>query len=424
MARAVLVAIFRAIIRLYFRAIERIGEPPTADVRGRVFVANHYNALIDPVVVLTAAPCPIAPIAKAPLWKIRGLAWLLDAAGAVPIVRAKDEPGKPPGANDATFARVARHLADGGNVLIFHEGISHSAPKLAPLKTGAARMLAAAAALGGVAPTFQAVALEFDAAHTFRSRCLLVWGPARAWAEVDGAPAERVARATAQMADDLGGLLVEADTHDERRRIAQVAEMLADDAGDDTLAAWSTIGRQVEIAPQALTRLAPTELATARAAVDAYRALLDRHGVRDAQLARGRTPPPRSPIRWVRRVALAPLVVAGVALYALPYRLPRRIARSGEPDVISTYKLGAGLVVFPLWALALTVAAWIWLATPLAAAATAVAWLSPLAALRWLDWRDRRDRPLTAAQLAALVAARAGAMAAIEGARAHLTTPG
>ena len=424
MARAVLVAIFRAIIRLYFRAIERIAEPPTAEVRGRVFVANHYNALIDPVVVLTAAPCPIAPIAKAPLWKIRGLAWLLDAAGAVPIVRAKDAPGKAPGANDATFARVARHLADGGNVLIFPEGISHSAPRLAPLKTGAARMLAAAAALGGVAPTFQAVALEFDAADTFRSRCLLVWGPARAWADVDGAPADRVARATAQMAEDLGGLLVEADSHDERRRIAQVAEMLADDAGDDTLAGWSTIGRQVEIATQALTRLAPTELATARAAVDAYRALLDRHGVRDAQLARGRTPPPRSPIRWVRRVALAPLVVAGVALYALPYRLPRRIARSGEPDVISTYKLGAGLVVFPLWALALTVAAWIWLATPLATAATAVAWLSPLAALRWLDWRDRRDRPLTAAQLAALVAARARAMAAIERARALLTTPG
>ena len=101
MARAVLVAIFRAIIRLYFRAIERVGEPPSDDVRGRVFVANHFNALIDPVVVLTAAACPIAPIAKAPLWKIRGLAWLLDAARAVPIGRAKDEPGKAPGANDS-----------------------------------------------------------------------------------------------------------------------------------------------------------------------------------------------------------------------------------------------------------------------------------------------------------------------------------
>ena len=122
--------------------------------------------------MLTDAACEISPIAKSTLWTIPGLRWLLDRAGAVPIVRRKDSPDKDASANDATFDKIAAHLAGGGNILIFPEGTSHSEPHLAPLRTGAARMLIAAEASGGEPPTFQAVALEFDARDDFRSRCL------------------------------------------------------------------------------------------------------------------------------------------------------------------------------------------------------------------------------------------------------------
>src|SRR5690349_3363322 len=104
--RRALVTTFRGIIRLYFRQIERVGEPPTADVRGRVFVSNHHNALIDPVLVLTDAECEISPIAKSTLWKVPGLKWLLDGAGAVPIHRRKDDASKDASANDAVFAKI------------------------------------------------------------------------------------------------------------------------------------------------------------------------------------------------------------------------------------------------------------------------------------------------------------------------------
>jgi hypothetical protein len=36
--RGALVSTFRRIIRLYFRDIERVGEPPGSATRGRVFV--------------------------------------------------------------------------------------------------------------------------------------------------------------------------------------------------------------------------------------------------------------------------------------------------------------------------------------------------------------------------------------------------
>src|SRR4051812_38414996 len=158
-------------MRLYFRDIERFGEAPAVETRGRVFVSNHSNALLDPVLVMTDAPCEISPVAKSTLWNIPGLDWLLDRAGAVPIIRKKDNPDKDASANAAVFEKIAAHISGGGNILIFPEGTSHSDSKLAPLKSGAARMLAAAAERGGVPPTFQAVALEFDAPSDFRSRC-------------------------------------------------------------------------------------------------------------------------------------------------------------------------------------------------------------------------------------------------------------
>src|SRR5437870_1328858 len=143
MLRRALVATFRGIVRLYFRQIERFGDPPGPDTRGRVFVSNHHNALIDPVLVLTDAQCEISPIAKSTLWKIPGLKYLLDGAGAVPLYRRKDDPNRAADANDAVFGKIADHLATGGNILIFPEGTSHSEPHLAPLRTGAARMLVA-----------------------------------------------------------------------------------------------------------------------------------------------------------------------------------------------------------------------------------------------------------------------------------------
>lgn len=418
MIRGALVALFRFVMRLYFRRIERLGPAPDAGVRGRVICANHYNALIDPVVVITEAECEVAPIAKSTLWSIVGLGWLLDAAGAVPIVRRKDAPDKDAAANDAAFARIAAHLAGGGNVLIFPEGVSHSASRLAPVKRGAARMMEAAAALGGVAPTYQACALEFDAADLFRSRCLVVWGPVRALADVPGTGDARVRATTAAIEADLAALLVEGDTHDQRRLICRVAELVAHDLGDASLAAWSEVGRQVEEASKLLRARGDAAVARVDAAVTRYYDALARAGVRDVQLARGRTLVPRvSPARWVRRVLLAPLALAGVILYALPYRYPRHAARKVTPDTVSTIKLGAGLVVFPLWAIALAIVAWISLPAWAAALATAVIVASPFAALRWLDWRDLRARSLSEADTARLAALRAEAVAAIDATR-------
>lgn len=414
--RGALLSTFRRLIRLYFRRVERAGEPPGPETRGRVFVSNHHNALIDPILVLTDAACEISPIAKSTLWDIPGLAWLLDRAGAVPIVRRKDAPDKDASANEAMFAKIASHLADGGNILIFPEGTSHSEPHLAPLRTGAARMLIAADKAARTPPTFQAVALEFDDREQFRSRCLVLWGPVRRLADVAGHGEDRVRAITAQMETDLGELLVEGETHADRRLIARVAEILAHDApdSDGSLAAWNSIGRQVELAGRTLREAEPALVARIREHVATYYTELDRLGRRDRQ-------PDRPKHSAVRRLALAPLAISGIALYAIPYFVPRFIARSHDPDAVSTVKLGAALVVYPVWMAGLVGMSFIVLPPPLSLGAAAVVIASPFAALTWLDEYWERQADATPDELAHLARLRIAARTAIDEARSRLT---
>jgi glycerol-3-phosphate O-acyltransferase / dihydroxyacetone phosphate acyltransferase len=424
MMRRALVATFRSVIRLYFRDIERIGTPPPADTKGRVFVSNHQNALIDPVLVLTDTECEISPIAKSTLWDVPGLRWILDRAGAVPIVRKKDTPNKSAADNEATFEKIAMHLAGGGNILIFPEGTSHSEPQLAPLRTGAARMLVAAEARHGTAQTFQAVALEFDARDDFRSRCLVLWGPVRKLAEVAGTGEERVDKITAQMDQDLRELLVEGDTHDQRKLIARVAEMLANDSGDASLAGWNTLGRQVEAAGKTLGSLGPDMITHVQTKVDAYYAELAKYGLGDAQLATARAAINKPSSRWVKRAMLAPLAMPGFALYAIPYFIPRMVARRADPDAVSTIKLGTALVVYPLWAAGLVTLSFVVLPPPFSFGAAAIAIASPFAALRWLDayWGRTPEHEATPDALANLARLRIAARTAIDEARSRLAT--
>lgn len=416
--RGVLVSAFRRVMRLYFRQIERVGVPPGPDTRGRVIVSNHTNALIDPVLVLTDAACEISPVAKSTLWSIPGLKWLLDRAGAVPIVRRKDTPDKDQSQNNAIFEKIAAHLSGGGNILIFPEGTSHNEPQLAPLRTGAARMLLAAEEARGVPPTFQAAALEFDARSDFRSRCLVLWGPVRRFADIPGDPEERIRAATALMKEDLGELLVEGETHEERLRVARVAELLANDGSEHTLERWSGIGRQVELANRTLRSVDPAIVAHVTEHVDHYYDELERLGLVDEQVI-GERHEPEPASRWTR-IALAPLAASGFALYALPYFIPRWVARGKDEDAVSTIKLGAALLVYPLWMGGLVVGSLILLPPPVSFAAAAIAIASPFAALRWLDAWYMRGKTATSDDLARLARLRIAARTAIDEARSRL----
>jgi hypothetical protein len=385
LSKRILREVFRGIARIYFREIEVAGDVPQATTGARLFAANHVNALVDPILVLTHAPCLISPIAKSTLWLIPGLRLLLDAADAVPIVRRRDDPNKSATDNDAIFARIAAHLGSGGNILIFPEGTSHNEPHLLPLRSGAGRMLGRASEEAEDL-TFQAVALEFDARDLFRSRALVLFGPVRRVADVQGDLSVEI---TEILRDDLSELLVEGATWDERILVVRVAEMFANDGNDVSLESMNRIGRRIEAARRIL---ADNDVHAMEGRLRGYFERLAAEETSDAivaNVAQGKPPAP-APER-AAMIAMLPLALIAVPLYWLPYQLPRWVTQrmKADPDVASTYKLGVGLLVYPLWALAAIVLAFRFLTIELALVAAVVIVVSPFAALGWLDRWDR-----------------------------------
>jgi glycerol-3-phosphate O-acyltransferase/dihydroxyacetone phosphate acyltransferase len=424
--RGALIELFRRVFGLYFREIEVTGNLPAADAGGRVFVGNHTNALVDPILVLTTAPCAIAPIAKSTLWKIPGMKQLLDVAGAVPIVRRRDDPTKQAGSNDEVFDKIAAALRERRNILIFPEGTSHNEPRLIELKTGAARMLARAREKGARGLTFQAVALEFEERQTFRSRCLVIYGPVRSVDDLRLDGDALVAAITEQVREDLSELLVEGATWPERLLIARVAEMVTNDTGARTLERWNSIGRQVEAARRSLAGMDEAAIGEVAEAVERYYERLAEEGLADEQLRAGGDPAPGSTLRDAALLLSLPLAAVGAALYAPPYYLTRFLANriANDPDELSTYKIAVGLLAHPLWAAGLTGAAFALTPPPISAGLAAVAITSPFAALAWHDAAPRVRRTLRFAargeRIAELRALRAEAMKRIQAARDKL----
>jgi 1-acyl-sn-glycerol-3-phosphate acyltransferase len=438
--RALLLFLFRRIVAIYFREVEVRGDVPAPDTGGRLFGANHMNGLVDPILVLTQAPCRISPVAKSTLWNIPGLKLLLDAAEAVPIVRRKDDPNKSEKDNEAVFTRVASHLGAAGNILIFPEGTSHNEPHLIALRSGAGRMLSRARAAGAKGMTFQSVALEFDARDVFRSRVLVLFGPVREVDLIDVTGDALAEAITTILKDDLSELLVEGATWEERVLLVHVAEMFANENRERSLEAMNRIGRRIEQARRVLAEAAPTVVTAIETKVaDYFRALEDADTTDAAveKFARTKDAGARvAPERLARAAALVlvlPLAAIGAVLYWLPYQVPRLVVNKlgDDPDVASTYKLGVGLLVFPLWAAIAITLAFLRLPIEQAWAATVIAVASPFAALAWQDRWDRiaaRARMLAPSEerverLAALAETRAALLAELETARIQAEMP-
>jgi hypothetical protein len=244
--------------------------------------------------------------------------------------------------------------------------------------------------------TFQAVALEFDERDVFRSRSLVLFGPVRRVVDMSGVDLAK--EITDIIQQDLSELLVEGSTWEERVLVVRVAEMFAKDRGDTSLEHLNRVGRRIEQARRVLGKSAPGDVHAIEERLRAYDDRLEREETSDevvARVARGGGAAGTETDRGVRAAALIatlPLALVAVVLYWLPYQLPRFVTRrlKGSPDESSTYKLGVGLVVYPVWAAAAITLAFLRSpAIEIAVLATAIILACPFAALAWLDRWDR-----------------------------------
>ena len=393
-------------LRVFFRRIELSGTERVPTNGPVIFVLNHQNGLIDPVFLLCLSPRPVSYIAKSTLFSIPVLGWLVRAFDSLPVQRKQD---RATGTNNSeTFARARELLSRGGSLGIFPEGISHNAPKLQRLKSGAARI-----AFGTQLDNLRIIpaGLYYSDKAIFRSEALVLFGEPIvvspiALDEEGEPPREAVHQLTAKIEAGLTEVMLQADAHEALALAERVARMLASVEEQPQSLGDSVALRQRLIAGYArLQKQAPAELA----------ALLDR--LRDyekslAALGLDLDHPPAKALSvgLILRIgllsfgvliALAPVALIGTVLHYPAYRavglLSRRFS-GGEDDLLATIKVLGSLLLFPLtWAaavVAVTIAGQgLWIAL-------AVALLAPLSGLGALHFWERFEGLTAGARIA------------------------
>jgi 1-acyl-sn-glycerol-3-phosphate acyltransferase len=181
----VLYAVLRQVagiaLHWYYRSIEVVGDEQVPASGPVILAANHNNALVDALIVATSIDREVRLTAKATLLDHPVTRLVVLAAGIVPLRRRADERGPADSTtdvarNEEAFREVVRTLGGGGVILIFPEGISHSGPQLAPLRTGCARMAIQAHLSGVSGVQIVPVGLTFEHKESPRSRVVMQLG--------------------------------------------------------------------------------------------------------------------------------------------------------------------------------------------------------------------------------------------------------
>jgi 1-acyl-sn-glycerol-3-phosphate acyltransferase len=334
-------ALLESLARLFYphRVVEHRERIPRAGPV--IFVGNHPNALLDPVMLRIATGRPVRFLAKSTLWSNWFGRVAMEAFGCIPVFRAQ-ESGERAGdvsRNEETFARCRAELARGGAVALFPEGASHSDPTMRALKTGAARIaLGAESESPGV--VILPVGLHFEDKAIFRSRVLLVVGEplpvAPRMAEFRRDERAAVESLTGEIRDGLDSVVMQAETREVLDGVAAIAAWTRAGSGRELMAAYARLQASD---PARVERIADDARRFAR--------VLRRLGITDPwALELAPLSPGRLALKVFQLIVWLPGAVIGVITSWIPYRLAGVVASrvATSEDVIGTVKLLAGMV--------------------------------------------------------------------------------
>jgi len=369
MTRRIIVALLRLAMRVYFRRVEVLGIERVPREAPVIFVLNHPNALVDPAFLLSLAPRRVSFLAKAPLFRMPVLSFLVRAMDSLPVYRRQDE-GEDVSKNNEVFMAARRLLARGGTIGICPEGVSHDEPRLRPIKTGAARIALGAVSTGEVANLkIVPAGLYYTSKTKFRSEVLLYFGnpievqPAEM--ESDGNPPRAAVKELSNRIEcALREVMLDAE-HEEAlqtiRRAEKIFSSEPDEAADESLGEELQLQQRFVNAYHVLREQAPERLRRLEVRMSRFEEELAQAGVDPDDLS-----PPKSTVdvftHLISRVLLFLLLIVpatlGVLIHYPAYRLGGYLATRfsrDDDDMVSTIKIMSAMLLFPLTWIIVTV---------------------------------------------------------------------
>ena len=383
MIRRLIVALVRLALRIYFQRIEVAGLEHVPRQAPVIFVLNHPNALVDPVFLLCLAPRRVSFLAKAPLFRMPVIGYLVKELDSLPVYRRQDE-GQDVTKNEETFVAARKLLAHGGTIGICPEGVSHDEPGLRPIKTGAARIALAAVATGEVKELkIVPAGLYYTSKTRFRSSALLYFGTPLTVnpvpLEPDGSPPrDAVRELSKEIEQALRAVILDARHEEALQTIARAERIFSAETqnGDgDSLQDELRLQQRFSKAYSILQEHQPERLRRLEQRLIRFEEELNQAGVDAEELA----PPSstRSVFASICKRSLLFLLVLGPAMlgivthypaYRLGGYLATKFSRDTE-DVISTIKIISAMLLFPLTWLILAIVGYLLLGWGAAVAA-------------------------------------------------------
>ncbi len=376
-----LTTVFGIALDLFYRRKHLEGAVPPKGPA--LLVANHPNGLVDPIMVTRIADRPVRSLAKAPLFKMPGIGFLVRSIGALPVYRRQD--GFSGEKNDRTFEAVNKAFEAGELIAIFPEGTSHSDPELKPLKTGAARM-----ALAAGVPIIP-IGLLYRDKGIFRSEAGTIVGEPIIVESNDANDPEQVRQLTEEIDAGIRRVTINLERWEDLALLS-FAEQIWRKDDKDPLARVGVLATGQRHFSQA----EPERLQTLRTEVELFAAELALFGLTPARLDADYAP--QRILRFVLRNLCAlilglPTALLGALAYAPPFQLVRQLVRLLKPkdDLLATYKMLGGLLFYPLWHALMIIALVAWVGVEVAAVSC---FALPLAGLYALRFSQRRQAAL------------------------------
>lgn len=317
MLRRLAALLIRLALRTFYRRIDCVGREKLPREAPLLIVANHYNSLVDPLVLQVALPRWVTFGAAEFLF--HGLlGWFMHRLGMIPIYRASDR--HDPQQNLKSFRKAFELFGQGGVMALFPEGVSHNSPHVLKIKSGAARIFFGAEEHHGgrLGLRIVPVGLVYEHKDRLQGRVTVVIGDPIA-------------------TDDLLALAAEAPQKATRQLTARIqAALEAVTFSQETWRDYRFIDRAVQFYLSARDEIRPGE----RVDLSPEQTVAVRRGMREAFLALRRRDPARlSPLRGTLNSYMHTLEVLGISDRHVredftPARVGRFAARTLELMVI------------------------------------------------------------------------------------------
>jgi 1-acyl-sn-glycerol-3-phosphate acyltransferase len=355
------------LVTVFYREVQHSGRDDLPQDCPLLFAANHPYSVMDPIVLMTSVKRPVHFLARAGLFRLAPVAWLLRTFHAIPVQRRQD--GGNMGGNTTTFDATHEVLAQGGVVGIFPHGQNVEERRVEQIRSGAARIVLGAEAAHGWSLGIHVVpvGMNYEDRDRFNSRLLVRWGAPlevaayRARYEADSA--EAVRELTNDLLEGMRHAAVHLEEDVARRAVDLVRTMYEHHVHKELIGDAKTledrffIERRIGDAIAWFGRVQPEALETLMLRIERHLHLMRRVHLRE-RVFRGGKGSPEQRRRVVgstlRMMAGFPAALWGLVHNVVPYMGTVWFTRfAAEEAIVAVTMFLSGIALFGIWYAAL-----------------------------------------------------------------------